>query len=251
MQPIPAAVIACRYVWSTTSPAANTPSTFVSRRSRLRDDVAGVVELQLADEELRVRIVADRDEEAVGRELGRLVGVDVANRHARDRVLAEHFLDDGVRDELDLLVRARTVLHDLRGPELLAPVDERDLVGELRQEDRLLHGGVAAADDDDLLLAEERGVADGAVGDAAGLEPLLGRKTELPRVAPVAMITASARYSSSPTQMRNGCSEKSTRVTSSVTNSAPKRSAWRRKSFIISGPEHALGDSPGSSRRRS
>src|SRR3954467_8578429 len=30
MQPIPAAVTACRYVWSTTSPAANTPSTFVA-----------------------------------------------------------------------------------------------------------------------------------------------------------------------------------------------------------------------------
>ena len=44
-------------------------------------------------------------------------------------------------------------------------------------------------------------------------------------LAPVATITASARYSSSPTQTRNGCSEKSTRVTSSVRNSPPKRSA--------------------------
>ncbi len=30
MQPIPAAVTAWRYVWSTTSPTAKTPSTFVS-----------------------------------------------------------------------------------------------------------------------------------------------------------------------------------------------------------------------------
>ena len=30
MQPLPAAVTAWRYVWSTTSPAANTPSRFVS-----------------------------------------------------------------------------------------------------------------------------------------------------------------------------------------------------------------------------
>ena len=30
MQPEPAAVTACRYVWSTTSPAAKTPSILVS-----------------------------------------------------------------------------------------------------------------------------------------------------------------------------------------------------------------------------
>jgi hypothetical protein len=55
-------------------------------------------------------------------------------------------------------------------------------------------------------------------------------------LAPVATITAFARYSSRSTHTRNGRSEKSTRVTSSVSSSAPKRSAWRRKSSIISGP---------------
>jgi hypothetical protein len=50
------------------------------------------------------------------------------------------------------------------------------------------------------------------------------------------MITAFARYSSSSTQMRSGCPEKSTFVTSSVRNVVPNRSAWRRKSAIISGP---------------
>ena len=55
-------------------------------------------------------------------------------------------------------------------------------------------------------------------------------------VAPVATITLSAAYSFSPTQTRSGCSVKSTFVTSSVRNSAPKRSAWRRKSCIIAGP---------------
>ena len=55
-------------------------------------------------------------------------------------------------------------------------------------------------------------------------------------LAPVATITESALYSSLSTHTRNGCSEKSTFVTSSVTNSAPNRSAWRRKSCIIAGP---------------
>jgi hypothetical protein len=55
-------------------------------------------------------------------------------------------------------------------------------------------------------------------------------------LAPVATITLSAVNSFSPTQTRSGCSPKSTFVTSSVRNSAPKRSAWRRKSCIIAGP---------------
>ena len=55
-------------------------------------------------------------------------------------------------------------------------------------------------------------------------------------VAPVATMTASARCSSLPTYTPNGRSEKSTLVTSSVTNSAPKRSACLRKSAIMVGP---------------
>ena len=55
-------------------------------------------------------------------------------------------------------------------------------------------------------------------------------------LAPVAMMTVRALYSVSSTQMRKGRSEKSTRETSSVMNSVPKRSACRRKSAIMSGP---------------
>ncbi len=49
-------------------------------------------------------------------------------------------------------------------------------------------------------------------------------------------MTVFARYSASSTQTLKGRSEKSTRVTSSVMKSVPKRSAWRRNSAIISGP---------------
>ena len=47
------------------------------RRVRLRDQVAGLVVLELVDEERRVRIVADRREHAVRVNLPLLVGVDV------------------------------------------------------------------------------------------------------------------------------------------------------------------------------
>src|SRR6266542_3470975 len=53
----------------------------------------------------------------------------------------EHYaLEDP--DELDLLVLPGPVLHDLGRPERVAPVPHRDTRGELRQEGRLLHGGI-------------------------------------------------------------------------------------------------------------
>ena len=53
MQPVPAAVIAWRYTWSCTSPAANTPSTDVRVESGVGDDVAVLVEVELALEQRR------------------------------------------------------------------------------------------------------------------------------------------------------------------------------------------------------
>ena len=150
-------------------------------RAGLRHQVARLVVVELVEEELGVRVVADGDEQAVRRQLARLVGVEVAQPHgARLSVLGEHLVDDVRRDELDLLVVAGAVEHDLRGPEVVAPVNQADLGGELRQEDRLLHRRVAAADDHDLLVAEEGRVADRAVRDAAALQRALGLEPELP-----------------------------------------------------------------------
>ena len=101
-----------------------------------------------------------------------------AQSDAGDLLVAEHLVDDRVRDDLDLVVRADAVEHDLRRAELVAPVDQRDPRAEARQEQRLLHRGVAAADDDDRHVAEERAVAGRAGGDAAPLEALLGLEPE-------------------------------------------------------------------------
>ncbi len=83
------------------------------------------------------------------------------------------------RQELDVRLRPRALEHDLRGAELVAAVHHRHLGGELGQEDRLLHRRVAAADDDRLGLAEERGIAGGAVADAAAGELLLAGDAQL------------------------------------------------------------------------
>jgi hypothetical protein len=152
------------------------------RRPRLGDEVARLVVVELVEEELRVRVMADRDEQALSRDLADLVRVEVAELDGGGlAVLGHHLVDDGGRDELDLLVRPRAVDHDLRGAEVVAPVDEGDLGGELRQEDGLLHRRVAAADDHDLLLAEEGRVADRAVRDASALQQALGLEAQLAR----------------------------------------------------------------------
>src|SRR6185312_8081324 len=114
-------------------------------RARLRHEIAGLVVVELLEEELRVRVVPDRDEEPVRGHLSRLVRVEVAQAdRGRLAVLGEHLVDDVRRQELDLLVVARAVEHDLRRAELAAPVDQADLRRELCQEDRLLHCRVAA-----------------------------------------------------------------------------------------------------------
>ena len=105
--------------------------------------------------------------------------IGVAKADAGHRAFTQHFLDELVQDELDLLVRAGAVDHDRRGAELLAAVDQDHLAGETGDEARLLHRGVAASDDHDGLVAEEGRVACGAVRDAAPLEGALRLEAEL------------------------------------------------------------------------
>ena len=151
------------------------------RRARFDLEVARLVVVELVEEEARVRIVTDCDEKPVRLDHPGVVGVDVTDLDAGHlALLAEHLVDDGVGEELDLRVGPCPVEHDRRGAELVATMHDGHLVGELREEDGLLHRRVAASDDDDVLLAEERCVADGAVGDAAALEGALRVETELP-----------------------------------------------------------------------
>ncbi len=65
IHPVPAAVMAWRYVWSWTSPHANTPGHIGgASKSGCRQEVAGLVHVQLAGEQVRIRHVADGDEHA-------------------------------------------------------------------------------------------------------------------------------------------------------------------------------------------
>ena len=79
------------------------------RRACLGDEVALLVVVEPVQEERGGRVVADRDEDAVGLEDSRLARLRVLDPDAGHVPfgLAEHLLDDGVQNELDLLVRAR------------------------------------------------------------------------------------------------------------------------------------------------
>ena len=67
----------------------------------------------------------------------------------------------GVKDELNLGVILRTLLHDGGCPQSVGTVDDVDLVGETGQECRLFHGGVSTTHDGDSLLLVEGAITGG------------------------------------------------------------------------------------------
>ena len=71
------------------------------------------------------------------------------------------------------------LLQNLRGPELVAPVDDIHLLGVAGEIVGLLHGGVAAADHGDGLALEEGSVAHRAVGDSPAGVLQLARHLQL------------------------------------------------------------------------
>jgi hypothetical protein len=143
-----------------------------------KDEVAVGVHLQLALEQLGVGVVTDGDEQALDVELVHLSRDGVAQLQCVDLTVADHALHHRVPAEVDLGVRERALLHDLRRPQLVPPVDDGDVRRELREEDGLLDGGIASPDHRDRLLAEEEPVARRAGRHTVADQPLLGLQTE-------------------------------------------------------------------------
>src|SRR5699024_6490763 len=109
-------------------------------------------------------VVADRDEQTGHVQRAGLLRLVVEHLEAFDSLLAEHFEDLGVPEEVDLVVVACTIGHDAAGAQFVAAVDDRDGLGEAGQEECLFHRGVATADHGDVLVAEEETVTGGAPG---------------------------------------------------------------------------------------
>src|SRR3990172_1669018 len=141
-------------------------------------EVAKVVHLQRAPQEIRVRPVPDCEEEALGLHRVFLSRNRVFDAQPLDLLGPQDLGDHRVPPELDLRVLHRALLHELRGAQLVAPVDDRHRRGELREEGRLLHCGVAAADHRHVLGFEEKAVAGRAGRNAVAPQPRLRRDVE-------------------------------------------------------------------------
>ena len=129
------------------------------RAVALQDDVSGFVQIEVTIEDLSVGAVADGNEVAVGGQVFDFVGHNAADPDARHFFITEDFLDNRVPENFDLLVLEDPPGHDGRGPELITPVNDRHLRGELREKEGLLHCRVAATDHHEFLVAEEEPVA--------------------------------------------------------------------------------------------
>src|ERR1700730_4337699 len=135
-------------------------------------------------EELHVWLKADEDEEAGDLQWTGLSGDDVFERDLLDlAVFTLDLGDDRVGDQLDLGVLACRLDEDGLGPELLASVDDVDLLREAGQKDPLLQRGVPATDHGDLLFFEEGAITDRALGDTATLELAFAGDTKRERLA--------------------------------------------------------------------
>src|SRR3954452_18440810 len=143
-------------------------------------DVALVVELELPGEQLAAGVVTDGHEQPA--DVQNLGGtrVDVGDLDAGNGVLALHVGDLLAEGPADLLVVLRALLHDLRGAELVAPVDDGHALGEAGEEGGLLHGGVAPTDDHNVLVAEEEAVAGGTGRHPAAQQALLVVQAQVP-----------------------------------------------------------------------
>ncbi len=85
--------------------------------------------------------------------------------------------DDGHLALGDLMEQA--VLEDLLRAQAIPAMDQRHVLGNVRQIEGFFHGGVAAADHGDALAAKEEAIAGSASRDAAPAIFLFGRQTEV------------------------------------------------------------------------
>src|SRR3954447_25501834 len=143
-------------------------------------DVTVVVQLELTGEQLAARVVPDRDEQSGHRHGVRAAVGHVGDLDAGDGAVAQHVGDLLAEGPADLLVVLGALLHDLRGAELVAAVDDGDALGEAGEEGGLLHRGVTTTDHHDVLVAEEEAVAGGAGRYPAAEQALLVLQAEVP-----------------------------------------------------------------------
>jgi hypothetical protein len=145
-------------------------------------DIA-IMHLQLAVKDLRIRLVANRDEHT--RQVYFLRGaiLDMPDPHScHTTLVTEHFIQHVVphdRDHAFLLFPEQAILQDLFGAEFIAPVDQRYVRGNIGQVQGFFHCGIPATDHCHPLLFVEKTITGGAGRNALAPEGLLRGQTEI------------------------------------------------------------------------
>ena len=173
-----------------------------SASSDPRCDVAVLVELDLAAHDLRLRLVADRDERALDLELALGAVLRVREQRAVQRAVlarrANSFTVYGVSSSMFSVALARSsMIGEARNSSRRWMI--ATWLENFDEEDRLLHRRVAAADDHRRDVAEESRIAGRAVADAAAGELLLAGDAELFVLGSHRQHTVRARCSPSST----------------------------------------------------
>ena len=153
-----------------------------SRRTR-RGSVVGLdislfVHLELSGKEGRVRSMADGNEDAGTGCIEGFTGHDIPEAYPRDHLLAEDVFDYGIPFEGNLFILHRSILHNFGRAQLIAPVHDRYVGGELGQKGCFFHGAVAAADDHQFFASEEKAITRGSRGHTMADQSRLVRHSD-------------------------------------------------------------------------
>jgi hypothetical protein len=148
-------------------------------------DVAFCIQFELASEKVRVRGVADREENARRLDLavGLADGARKSNRGDAMSIGSLDFFDSAVPNDLHLRVFERALLHDLAGAEFVSAMNEIDLAGELGEVACFFDGRVAATNHHERLLSKARQstIANGTGADPSVQKRMLAGQAEVVR----------------------------------------------------------------------
>lgn len=128
------------------------------------------VNIQFRREEIIVRLIANKDEHAIDRQSSHFIGIFVAQLELSDFVNALDLIDEGVINDIQLLVGKSAGLRGFVGTQLIAAMDQRDMGAHFGQIQCFLDSSITAADNCNWLIFEEEAIAGRTVGYTAAAE---------------------------------------------------------------------------------
>src|SRR5450755_940012 len=143
-----------------------------------RNEIADLIHSDDALKEVGIGLVTNSQEDALYPQAHLFARACVAYSYARHGVIAQYVDHFALHQDVDLGILAHALLHNLAGAEGIAAMSQRYMVDVARQEERLLHRGIAPTDHHDIFVFEEEAIAGCAGCDAATLQPLLIGQTQ-------------------------------------------------------------------------